>query len=123
MKFHAAEVCGEREIDYSFISNEQSTEAMLDMRQRKNIYLIYKEALHNSVKYAECSKIIIQFCRTDYELRLVVEDNGKGFDQLNAKEGNGLSSMRRRAKEIHALLEIQSSRERGTAVILTSKLT
>ncbi|WP_165957989.1 tetratricopeptide repeat protein [Segetibacter sp. 3557_3] len=123
MKLHAAEICSERGIAYRFTADDQIATANLDMRQRKNIYLIFKEAIHNAIKYADCNEIDITFYQGNHSLKMIVHDDGKGFDPMSAREGNGLSSMKRRATEINATIEIQSRRDSGTSIILKAKIT
>ena len=91
------------------------------MEQRKNIYLIFKEALNNAVKYSGTEKILLQATVQNRELQLLVEDHGKGFASSLVKKGNGLDNMYNRAKELDAVLQIDSDEE-GTDVILTMPL-
>jgi signal transduction histidine kinase len=62
MKNHAAELCSDRNIVCNF-ETEEINELKLDMLQRKNIYLVYKEALHNAVKYSGSNTIAICFSK------------------------------------------------------------
>jgi two-component system, NarL family, sensor histidine kinase UhpB len=123
MRNHACELCTERDIAYEFQADDESKGLNLNMQQRKNFYLIYKEALHNAVKYAGCDKININLSQTSDEIKLVVKDNGKGFDVSNAKDGNGLTNMKRRADEIRAILNLETCPANGTLVSLKLKIT
>ncbi|HET7896605.1 MAG TPA: histidine kinase, partial [Flavisolibacter sp.] len=98
MRNFAAEMLGQRNIHYHFHADEALEQLELTMQQRKNIYLIYKEAIHNAVKYSGCTEISIAVGQTDELFSLVVQDNGRGFsaDQLNG--GNGLPNMKKRAE-------------------------
>lgn len=101
---------------------------------RHNLFLAYKEALHNVVKHAAASEVRITLAFTGNELELIVEDNGRGFG-LNRVEngvvrghgrlaaGNGLDSMNRRIRDIGGTCQIQSEPGRGTKVTLRLKLT
>gem|GEM_PF-4185949 len=123
MRCDAADMLGERNIQYTFNARENIENIKLNMQQRKNLYLIYKEAVHNAVKYAQCSKVEIDFIQTDHQLNLIIKDNGKGFDIQNANDGNGLTNMKRRAEEIKADFEICSALNKGTYIQLTFKIT
>jgi len=123
MKHYAAEMLGTRNIQYTFNTNEAIEKTEIDMQQRKNIYLIYKEAVHNSVKYAQCNNIEINLVQSDHRLSLSVHDDGKGFDILHENDGNGLNNMKRRAEEINAEFEICSAQGKGTHIKLTCKIT
>jgi len=123
MKHYAAEMLGERNIQYTFNTNKAIEKIELNMQHRKNLYLIYKEAVHNAVKYAQCSKIEIGFIGTDHEVSLNICDNGKGFDVQDVNDGNGLINMKKRAEEISAHFEINSAKSEGTHIKLTCKIT
>jgi signal transduction histidine kinase len=56
--------------------------------QRKNIFLIFKEAMHNIVKYADCKTASIMLSVKNDDLMMTIKDDGKGFDisQIDAIE-------------------------------------
>lgn len=76
----------------------------LSMEQRRNLYLIFKEALNNIVKYADATKVDVACKLQNEELRMVIADNGRGFDTTQRYEGNGLKNYQKRAHE--ALMEV-----------------
>jgi two-component system, NarL family, sensor histidine kinase UhpB len=90
----------------------------LTMEQRKNIYLIFKEAVNNAVKYSGSEKITIEATIQNKELQLLVKDIGKGFDSSIVKKGNGLDNMQNRAKDLGAVLNIESTTGNGTTLKL-----
>ncbi len=94
----------------------------LKMEFRRNLFLIYKEMLHNVVKHAEATKVEIALTRMNGVLQLQVTDNGKGFGEVENGNGSGLKSMRARAGELNGKLEIDSQPERGTTVRLDMKV-
>lgn len=94
----------------------------LPMEKRKNLYLIFKEALSNSVKYSECSEIIIETLIEGKNIRITLTDDGKGFDITTQKLGNGLNNMRERAKNIKGELKIESVGGKGTIVDFKGKI-
>ncbi|GEM_PF-5538065 len=93
----------------------------LDMNMRRHNYLIFKESLHNIVRHASATEVHIKLLMEHGILHCSVEDNGKGFEEANIREGHGLRNMRERAKEIQALLEI--THHRGTRVAWQCRLT
>lgn len=88
------------------------------MQQRKNIYLIFKEAINNAVKYSGTAQIDITALLQNNMMQLVVKDIGNGFDPAVIKKGNGLDNMQYRAKELGAEIEISSHTGCGTEVSL-----
>jgi len=89
----------------------------LDMQTRKNLYLIFKEAMNNAAKYASCSTVEVRTSQESGQVKMVIRDNGKGFDRLVAKQGNGLANMHQRAAQMKGRLSIQSG-EYGTVIEL-----
>jgi ligand-binding sensor domain-containing protein/anti-sigma regulatory factor (Ser/Thr protein kinase) len=86
---------------------------------------ICNEAFNNISKYAQASKVWVKVTREDKFLKMVVEDNGKGFDPQektkNALTGSGygLANMQRRASRVGGKLIIQSRPGEGTRVEFT----
>jgi signal transduction histidine kinase len=88
----------------------------LSIQQRKAIYLISKEAINNAVKYADCAAIYYKINLTVNVLRLMIKDDGKGFNLTDIIEGNGLKNMQARAAEIKAVIKINSAQGKGTTI-------
>jgi signal transduction histidine kinase/ligand-binding sensor domain-containing protein len=95
---------------------------------RHNMFLAFKEALHNVIKHAEASEVHIMLTLQAETFTLVIKDNGHGFslpvaaqeassDPDRIEHGNGLANMRRRLSEIGGQCEIQSAPHAGTEVI------
>jgi two-component system, NarL family, sensor histidine kinase UhpB len=89
------------------------------MEQRKNIYLIFKEAINNAVKYADTEKITVKAILQQKELIVRVQDFGKGFDSQLIKKGNGLDNMQHRARELQGTIQIKPETGLGTVIELT----
>ena len=94
---------------------------------RHNLFLAFKEALHNVVKHAAASEAFISLTPGTDSFVLVIRDNGKGFvpgalEQTGRREpdriarGHGLANMRQRLAKIGGRCEIQSSPGNGTEV-------
>jgi signal transduction histidine kinase len=89
------------------------------MEVRKNLYLIFKEATNNMVKYAEADKAKFAISGEKNNLTMMIRDNGKGFEVGKSTEGNGLKNMKKRAEEIGAKLVIDSFPGNGTTIHLS----
>ncbi len=125
MKTYAAPLCAAKSISFDFSSDERIDKLNLEMIQRKNLYFIYKEVVNNALKYSGCTKVEVLLILENFIFRLVVRDNGKGFDvnalrdvKFRTLSGNGLYNMERRATEIKAALTIDSRPGEGTVVEL-----
>jgi signal transduction histidine kinase len=91
------------------------------IESRRNIILMFKEILHNIMKHARSTSVLIRFERKPNSFVLTVKDDGVGFGQGDRESGNGLLSLQRRAEEIGAELKIHSVKGEGTEVIIIFK--
>jgi PAS domain S-box-containing protein len=83
---------------------------------RREIFLIYKEGIHNMVKHSGCTEAVIRVTSQDGALRLELRDNGKGFDPSSPSDGHGLASLRSRAAALGGTLSVVSAPGRGTEI-------
>jgi signal transduction histidine kinase len=115
------EMLQEKEIRFIIEIDERYEKQILTSIQKQNIYLIFKEALNNILKYAQATEIRMGFQKSKKKLILFISDDGIGFDLDNAhNKGHGLSNMKNRAVEIGANFNIESKKGKGT--ICTLKL-
>lgn len=87
---------------------------------KRNLFLIVKEAINNSIKYAQCRNIDVQFALRQKKLQLQIRDDGIGFDLENKSAGYGLGNMKNRAEQIHFDCVIHSG-STGTSITLVEK--
>lgn len=87
-----------------------------------------QESLNNAKKYARASRVRVNFWEDGAVVHLVIHDDGTGFNSPSSPEYSdgrekfGLYSMRQRAEEVGALLEIDSKPGNGTKVSLQVSL-
>ncbi|RJP66161.1 MAG: hypothetical protein C4539_11645 [Ignavibacteriales bacterium] len=115
-------VCEPLKISFKIINLENLENTKLNMNDRQNIYLIFKEAINNSIKYSGCKTISFSIDKDEKEFCFTLKDDGKGFDAALKSSGNGLLNMKDRAKAIKGNLEILSSPAVGTIIALTCNL-
>jgi len=119
LRNYALRLTAASDISLRFQVEETAVQCINDIQQRKNIYLISKEAIHNAVKYSAATEIRYTVTRQENLLQVQISDNGKGFDPATLTSGgNGLKNMRKRAEEIEAELTINESCGKGTTIIL-----
>ncbi len=116
MKSQAGEVLAPLDIEVEYFIDKQAERIQPSMTARRNIYLIYKEAIINIAKYAAATNVLLELKVKDGFLILIIRDNGSGFDVLNSKSGNGLASMRQRSESLGGSLTIESAPGTGTAL-------
>jgi signal transduction histidine kinase len=88
----------------------------LSTEQKKAIYLIFKEAVNNALKYASAEHIHVTISKQQNQVEMSISDNGKGFVLASGNKGNGLTNMQNRARELGGKTEINSS-DKGTSII------
>jgi PAS domain S-box-containing protein len=91
--------------------------------QKINIYRIIQEQLNNILKHAQASTVAIDLSRHREQIRLRVEDDGKGFDPRARRNGVGISNIMSRAELYNGKVEIDTAPGKGCRleVILNSK--
>ncbi len=111
-----------RQIQCSFEADENLLRQSLPMEARKEILLIYKEAINNILKHAHATEVNIRVTRQDGFLRMTVRDNGTWKEKSTTYSGTGTTSMSQRAASINGTLRIDGSAH-GTTVTLDVPVT
>lgn len=119
------EHCAQRMVDGGSVAIEVSQTGSprpIPLRINDTLFRIGQEALANSVRHAQPSLIRISVAHADGSVRLLIEDDGEGYDKSSEQKGFGVKGMRRRAATIAAGLEIASAPGEGTRVTVTVPL-
>lgn len=83
------------------------------MDQRRDFYLIFKEAINNLVKYSEATTAQVTVKAANKIIHLEIIDDGKGFDRATMVMGNGLQNMKQRADKWKSILRVRSAPGEG----------
>ena len=118
MREHAEEVFAVGETRVTFTAPDSMRNVRLSVDARRDIYLIFKEAINNAAHHANGSRVDVELQFSGAQLILTVADDGAGFDPAVDADGNGLESMSRRAKRLGARFDVRSRPGEGTAVRL-----
>jgi two-component system, NarL family, sensor histidine kinase UhpB len=116
MKEFAADILEPLNIQYNFAEAGQFHNTRLGLQIRKDLYLVFKEAVNNAAKYSRCTRVDIAVRNNDRVIEMEIRDNGDGFDREAVKNGNGLKNMEERATQLHGELSIVSKRGAGTVI-------
>ena len=85
-------------------------------------YRIIQEALNNVAKHAQATECRVFIARQPDALRVVIEDNGIGFDatapRSSDRRGLGLIGIRERASHLNGTVAIESMRGRGSRIVV-----
>lgn len=100
MEVFAGNVLAGKDIICRFTKDTSSPERKLKMEARKNIYLIFKEAINNIAKYADATEVAIHISLREDAFEMTISDNGQGFEMDKINHGNGLENIHARAKDL-----------------------
>jgi signal transduction histidine kinase len=123
MKEFAVEILEPKNITYRFTGDASLKDTTLSLERRKNLFLIFKEAVNNAAKYSGATDLEIIFVRQGNTLSLSVSDNGDGFEPERVKAGNGLKNMKERASALRARFDFVTRVSQGTRVALELPIT
>jgi signal transduction histidine kinase len=118
MKRFAADLFDAEDIRYHFDLPEATDKIKLSMDERYDIYLIYKEAVNNLVKYAKATEVYVKVEVTKNTIFMQIKDNGIGFNPNQQTERNGIRNMRSRTESLGGQLRINTEIGMGTDIVL-----
>jgi two-component system, sensor histidine kinase ChiS len=110
-------------IQVNFSVGKISFEDKINPEIKRNLFLIYKEILNNILKHSKATETLISIKETDGKLKVMINDNGIGFDENAYQLGNGLRNLKNRASDIDATLNINSTVNKGTYICLEIQIT
>jgi two-component system, NarL family, sensor histidine kinase UhpB len=114
MREYVAHTLEPKNIETVFYIDEQLLNKSLGMQQRRDFFLVFKEAINNAAKYSNCTKVEIKLLPEGNNIQLQIADDGIGFEINTTKASNGLKNMRARAAALGGRLSIQSIIGGGT---------
>jgi signal transduction histidine kinase len=116
IKNFVSDVMGAANINYSVQIEEGAVSMVKNMTARKNILLIIKEAVNNTMKYSKAKNVSVTIKKLAGQLCVQVADDGIGFDKTGIVKGEGLGNMRKRVAELKGIFEISGGPGKGTTV-------
>jgi signal transduction histidine kinase len=104
---YAMEYCEENKLECIVHLPEPVPSIWVSGEMRRNVFLTIKESLHNIVKHAGASKVIIS-CEVHEFLVVRISDNGKGMSNDDKTTGNGLLNIQKRIELLHGILDFKN---------------
>jgi signal transduction histidine kinase len=99
------------------VATELCDEPDLSLHVKQELYRIAQEAMHNTVKHAHASRVVLRLAQTAEGVLLEVRDDGAGFDATASYPGHlGLHSMRERVANLGGTFEMESMPGQGTVI-------
>lgn len=116
MRDAASDRLGLTGIKFTLDADNEVESRHFTMAARRNMLMLFKEALNNAVKHSGANAITCRLQIEGERMLMEISDNGKGFDTGTQSSGNGLGSMHQRSAELKARLYVESSPEQGTRI-------
>lgn len=98
--------------------HENFDEAVLNENQKLALFRITQEALNNIIRHASATHTAIELLNKKNAIRLIIKDNGKGFDSLSVKKGAGLNNIRNRVYLLNGSLTVNTHPGDGCALMI-----
>jgi signal transduction histidine kinase len=98
------------------------SDVQVSSQTRHNIIMAVKEAIHNAIKHARASELVLGVSFENGIVSISVEDNGCGFEAAGCRAGNGLTNMKRRLTDLNGSCDVRSQPGAGTKVVMELRL-
>jgi len=108
-----------RGVPYEVKISSKKAVSDLPINCRRDLILLFKEALHNLARHSQATEATIVIERNPSHLAMTIRDDGIGFDPAIAHSGMGLGNMRRRTERHGGTLQIESQPGEGTKLRIT----
>lgn len=115
----AGDLLEARGITWHLQAPADAEEVKLSPVERRQLYLVFKEALHNAARHSQASSVAMSLAVKGWRLTAIIRDDGRGFDEpAEGETRHGLGSMSARAADLKGRLTIESASGHGTEVRL-----
>ncbi len=101
-------------VDLAYDQGRASTRYISELETA--VYRIVQEALTNATKHGRAKRAVVEVEEGERGVRVVIRDDGQGFDPIEASSGFGVPGMRERAELLGGKLSIESAPGEGTTV-------
>ncbi len=108
MRRYAVDLFEQGDIAWKVQFDEQLVGKKLKMEQRRDIYLIFKEAVNNIYKHANAKNVTVALMLLKGRMQMQIQDDGQGFDVNKPTSRNGLKNMARRTQKWKGVYSVQS---------------
>lgn len=109
-------------LQWKFTANEEAWQVELPEESNRDLFLFFREALHNIMRHAKATTVEIHAEKADGLFRLSIADNGVGIDPAKLERPATLRALRQRTESLGATLKVESTGETGTKLVLAVPL-
>jgi ligand-binding sensor domain-containing protein/signal transduction histidine kinase len=119
MREFALDLLSSQGIDFELRAPEMGKSAELGLQARRQVFLIFKECIHNAARHSRCSTVVAELKIADREAVLTIEDDGTGLrPEDKPTGGTGISNMRRRSGQLGGSMQLTSKPGEGCSVAI-----
>ncbi|HTE10723.1 MAG TPA: two-component regulator propeller domain-containing protein, partial [Chitinophagaceae bacterium] len=122
MRLYTAELFDGAGIHYELQLAPAFEATKLIMEQRRDIYMIYKEAVNNILKHSRAKEVLIAIAIVHHQLVLSIRDDGVGFDTGKVSHRHGLESIKTRVKRWNGKIQVDTAINEGTSLYIALPL-
>jgi signal transduction histidine kinase len=120
MREFALDLLVSQGIEFELLTPKTGEEVQLGLQVRRQLFLVFKECIHNVVRHSHCTAVTAELKVVDREVVLTVEDNGIGLSPGERAPGwtggTGILNMRRRAESLGGRMQMTSKPGEGCRV-------
>lgn len=109
-------------IDWQFTANDEAWALELPEESNRNLFLYFREALHNILRHSSAANVVIHVESKDANLRLIIRDDGCGIPAEKLERPATLRALRQRTDALRGELKVDSLSTAGTALELNMPL-
>jgi signal transduction histidine kinase len=122
IKSFGSSILSAKDIAFEIENNLSKNSIELIIEQRRNLYLIMKEAINNIAKHSMATKAKLVITNTENGLNIKISDNGVGIDLSGITEGNGLKNYDLRSDANNIKVQVSSDKGKGTLIEIRAKI-
>jgi ligand-binding sensor domain-containing protein/signal transduction histidine kinase len=119
MREFALDLLSSQGVDFELRTLDMGKPAELSMQARRQVFLIFKECIHNAARHSRCTAVTAELKMADREAILTVQDNGTGLrPEDKTTSGTGISNIGKRSAELGGTMELTSKPGEGCSVAI-----
>lgn len=104
------------EVLFKFNVDSQLSDTRFTSLVGINVYRVIQEAINNAIKYSDAKNITVEVEKNNNQIKITIQDDGKGFDLDTADLGNGIQNMKKRIEDVGGTFELVSEPNKGTQI-------
>ena len=109
-------------LKWKFTANEEAWDVELPEESNRDLFLFFREALHNIMRHSKAETVKIHAEKADGKFQLTIADDGVGIDPTRLERPGTLRALRQRSAAQGAAFQVESQPDQGTRLVLTIHL-